>query len=104
MGARTDLLLDVNGDLPIDAVGLMPTGPADLQVQQDMFASFPGEWKQFIFNGIGVYRSLKVTGTKVQALKNRARQQLLADGYSVGRMNIYNKPDGTLVIQTNASR
>jgi hypothetical protein len=103
MAARTDLLLDPSGDLPIGA-RLMTTGPSDLQHQKDLMASFPGEWKQFIFNGVGTARYIKKSGSNLLSLKNTARQQMQQDGYNVGVMTTYFNPAGTLVIEVNASR
>ena len=104
MAARYDLLLDANGDLPIDAAGVMPVGPSDLQHQRDMFISFRGEWKQFLQNGVGVPRYLKSTGTALLELKSRARQALQADGYDVGNLRIVEMSDNSIQILTNASR
>lgn len=96
---RTDLLLDSDGDLPIDAPGLMPVGFSDYQHQVDMFAAFPGEWKQFIFNGIGTDRYLKSTGNKLAAFKRNARQQLANDGYgNISQINAAFNAEGKLVI------
>lgn len=98
---RTDLLLDANDDLPIYVAGLMPFGVSDGQHQRDMFASFPGEWKQFIFNGIGVSKYLKATGNKILALKNIATQQLANDGYNISKINVAFDSTGKLIIGTN---
>jgi hypothetical protein len=104
MAARTDLLLDLNGDLPIGAK-LMTTGPSDLQHQKDMFRSFPGEWKQFLNNGIGLAGYLKTSNPKrISTLKNQARQQLQRDGYNVGNMLITFDASGKMIIKTNATR
>lgn len=103
MAARTDLLLDANGDLPIGAT-LMTTGPSDLQHQRDMFSSFPGEWKQFPQNGVGTAGYLKSSGNRLMALNNSARQALQKDGYNVGNIKFKEGIDGKLNIITNASR
>lgn len=98
---RTDLLLDANEDLPIDAIGLMPVGPSDYQHQKDAFAAFPGEWKQFQFNGIGLAGYLKSGGNTLLRLESNARQQLAKDGYSTGKMKLSYNSDGQLIINTN---
>lgn len=103
MAARTDLLLDANGDLPI-AAKLMTVGPSDLQHQRDMFSAFPGEWKQFPQNGVGVRKYLKASGFKLLTLENKGRQALQADGYSAGKMKFSTDDNGKLITYTNASR
>ena len=103
MAARVDLLLDANGDLPIDAVGLMPVGNSDKQHLEDLLSSFKGEWKQFIFNGVGLAKYLKSTGTKLNALSNDAKQQMQRDGYSTGRFLLGYDATGKLHIYPNAS-
>ena len=103
MAARTDLLLDANGDLPIGAT-LMTVGPSDVQHQKDCLSAVPGSWKQFIFNGVGISRYLKATGNNIAVLKNNARQQLQRDGYNVSKMDAYYDTENKLVIVTNATR
>lgn len=103
MAARTDLLLLADGDLPIGAA-LMTTGFADLQIQKDMFSAYPGEWKQFPQNGIGVAQYLKSTSNNLLTLKNKSRQALLKDGYSVGNMQYKFTNENKLIIYTNATR
>jgi len=98
---RTDLLLDANGDLPIYINGVMPIGISDGQHQRDMFASFPGEWKQFIFNGIGTALYLKATGNRMQHFKNIASQQLSNDGYKNSTLTTSFDNDGKLLIKVN---
>ena len=79
----------------------MPVGFSDYQHQRDMAQSFPGEWKQFIFNGIGISRYLKATGSKLLALKNNTRQQLQKDGYNPGDIKTTWDDNGTLIIKLN---
>lgn len=104
VAARYDLKLDANGDLPIDATGVMPVAPSDLQHQRDMFVSFPGEWKQFLSNGVGVPAYLKSTNTAMLELKSKARQALQKDGYNVGNLQILDRTDNGITINTNATR
>lgn len=98
---RTDLLLDADGDLPIDTLGLMPVGFSDFQHQEDMFEAYPGEWKQFPFNGIGVGRYLKSQSNATLTVKKIARQQLNADGYATGVINVSYTSEGKLLIRLN---
>ena len=104
MAARYDLQLTASGDLDL-AAATLGLQPSDLQHQKDMFSSFPGEWKQFPNNGLGLARYLK-TGNprKINTLKNQARQQLQADGYDVGSMQIVFNNSGIMQIKTNATR
>lgn len=103
MPARTDLLLLSNGDLPIGAK-LMTTGESDLQIQRDMFSAYPGEWKQFPQNGVGVSRYLKSNNNGILTLKSKARQALLKDGYNVGNIQYKFTGENKLIIYTNATR
>ena len=98
---RTDLLL-VNGDLPIDTPGLMPVGFSDEQHQVDAFNAMPGEWKQFIFNGIGVLRYLKSNSGNNQELNKQSRIALQRDGYNVGVIKITYDDTGKMHINTNS--
>lgn len=82
----------------------MTTGLSDLQVQRDMFNAYPGEWKQFPTNGIGVQSYLKSNQNSIFTLKNKSRQALLKDGYSVGNMVFKFDASQKLTIITNASR
>jgi hypothetical protein len=104
MAARTDLLLDADGDLPIEAPIALPVGPSDLQHIKDMFNSFPGEWKQYLPNGIGVSRYLKSTGNALLTLRSTARQALLRDGYDQDSVTITSVGQDKLVINVKASK
>lgn len=104
MPARTDILLDNNGDFPVDAVGLMPVGYSDRQHIADAFDALQGEWKQFLTNGIGTLKYLKASGTKILFLKKNARTQLQNDGYNVGNLTATFNANNKLIIRPNAYR
>ena len=104
MAIRTDLALDSSGDLPIEAVGLMPVAPSDNQHIKDAFASFRGDWKQYLQNGIGVRRKLKSTGLRMLDLERESRIQLTRDGYKVGNLKVRESANQTIVITPNVSR
>lgn len=69
-----DLLIE-NGDLLISE--------SDQQHVVDTLSAFPGWWKQFPADGVGILRYLKSSG-KEQQLCRDAKIQLIADGYQVG--------------------
>ena len=104
MSVRIDILLDDNGDFPIDAIGVMPTGYSDRQHIADAFDALQGEWKQFLANGIGVMKYLKASGTKIMFLKKISRTQLQNDGYNVGNLTATFDTNNKLTIRPNAYR
>lgn len=103
MAARTDLLLDTNGDLPIGAA-LMTTGPSDEQHQKDMALSNPGDWKQYPQNGIGIGNYVKSTGIRLLQLQKEARQQLVRDGYNVLKLQFKTTGNDKLIIDQVTTR
>ena len=80
MAAATDLLLDANGDLPIDT-GLQ-LGASDGQHIRDCINAFAGWWKQNWTVGVGIRAFVNSSGQE-QVIEQRIRLQLTADGYSV---------------------
>jgi hypothetical protein len=102
MAIRYDIALDANGDLPIGAT-LMGVAPSDERHLKDMIGSFPGEWKQFPQNGVGVAGYLKSTDKQLVIAKN-VRQAMQKDGYDVGNTKITYDINGKLVIDAKATR
>lgn len=104
MALRTDLTLYPDGDLPIDAPGLMPVGFSDQQHVTDCMNSFPGEWKQYPTNGVGVARYLKASNNVAGTIQRESRIQLQRDGYGVGNMLVGTNAAGKLIVAPNAYR
>lgn len=104
MAIRYDLPTDSTGDLDL-GIASMTAKPSDLKHQRDLFSSVAGEWKQFPQNGVGVPRYLKSTSnTTFLIIKNKATQQLKADGYIVKKINFSYDRNGVLNIDPVTSR
>jgi hypothetical protein len=99
MNTATDITLDATGDLPIETNDLS-IQPSDSQHIEDCIASFPGWWKQFPLNGVGIKAYLNSSG-QFQKASKYIRLQLQNDGYTVGP-NIVTASGSTLVV--NASQ
>lgn len=87
-------LLFKNGDLVIDA--------SDEQHIQDTINAFPGWWKEFPADGVGILSYLKSSGTQ-QDLARSTILQLQADGYTVNNPVVVINPDN-ISINPNAIR
>ena len=104
MAAATDILLDTNGDgdLPIE-LNNFTIGYSDVQHVQDAMVSFPGEWKQYPQNGIGIAAFFKARVDYLQIL-TKIRQQLTNDGYTLSNPQVYQDADGIMVVEPNSIR
>jgi len=104
MAAATDILLDStgDGDLPLESNNFT-IGYSDIQHVQDAMISFPGEWKQYPQNGIGIAAYFKSRIDSLQILA-KVRQQLTNDDYTLTNPQVYQNADGTLVVEPNAIR
>lgn len=102
MPAATDILLDDDGDLPIETNNFL-IDYSDVQHVQDAMISFPGEWKQFPQNGIGIgaYQKARIDSLQVLA---KIRQQLINDGYTLKNPKVYQDQYGTMIVEPNAIR
>ncbi len=104
MAAAKDFKLDSDGDLYINPnTGDLEIGFSDKQHIKDILNSNVGWWKQYPLVGVAIQSYLNSSG-KQQQLERIIKIQLIADGYSVERPTITNKPDGTFLINTNAIR
>lgn len=88
-----DLLIQ-NGDLAIME--------SDTQHIADTMNAFPGWWKQFPQDGIGVFQYLNSAGQE-QSLKRQIMIQLTADGYQVANPEVSVNQAGQMTINPNAT-
>lgn len=102
MAAATDILLGTDGDLPIETNNFT-IGFSDIQHVSDAMISFPGEWKQYPQNGIGIGAYQKARIDSLQVL-GKVRQQLTADGYTLQNPQVFQDQNGTMVVEPNAIR
>lgn len=102
MAAATDILLGTDGDLPIETNNFT-IGFSDIQHVSDAMISFPGEWKQYPQNGIGIGAFQKTRIDSLQVL-SKIRQQLTNDGYTLRNPKVYQDQYGTMVVEPNAVR
>ena len=84
--ARTDILLDNDGDFP--TANQTPIGISDMQHIADIFISHPGAWKETPAIGIGVYDFSKTSGSGIGVLERTVKMNLQADGYNVNTIPI----------------
>lgn len=78
-------------------------GESDQQHIADTINAFPGWWKQFPADGVGVLRYLRSSGQQ-QKLCQEVKLQLQADGYQVNNPQAIFNPDGTLIVNPNATK
>ncbi|HVX01016.1 MAG TPA: hypothetical protein VHA52_11350 [Candidatus Babeliaceae bacterium] len=91
---ETGDLLFKNGDIIIDA--------SDEQHIQDTINAFPGWWKEFPADGVGILSYLKSSG-KQQELAREIILQLQTDGYTVTNPTVIISTDN-ISINPNAIR
>lgn len=109
MAAAYDILLGDGtgnaygtGDLSF-ALGDFVVGASDTQHVQDTITAFPGWWKQYPADGVGV--SSYVNGSaNFQTLARNIQSQLVIDGYKVNPLPIIKFEDKKLNIYPNAIR
>ena len=98
---RQDLQLN-NNDLVIQNNDLI-WSDSDQQHIADMINAFPGHWKQFPQNGVGVFTYLKSKGTENE-INRKIQLALIADGYMSSNPSATFDAEGNLVVNANASR
>jgi hypothetical protein len=96
-----DILLDANGDsdLPIDTNDLA-LGASDTQHISDALISFPGYWKQYPTNGIGMGVFLK-SQIQPQSVLNAVKAGLQKDGYVLVNPIVQGVGDNMQLILSN---
>jgi hypothetical protein len=100
MALRTDIQLTTGGDLLIQN-GDFVIGLSDVQHIKDTINAFPGWWKEFPVDGVGIINYLN--GGDEQELEKNVRIQLTADGYQVGTPTVQINSD-TVNINPDATR
>lgn len=90
---RNDLYI-VDGDFAIAF--------SDQQHVSDTIAAFPGWWKQFPADGVGVLQYLNSSGRE-QELERSVRINLQSDGYRMSDADITNNND-LVIINPNAEK
>jgi hypothetical protein len=102
MPVRYDLKRTATGDIDLSAT-LLNTEPSDEIHISRCMSAFPGEYKQFLQNGVGIRAFQKVTGTRLLELDKLVKQQLQRDGYDVSKIKVTNT-DNTLTTYIDATR
>lgn len=97
----TDYLLDSNGDLLITN-GDIVVGESDKQHIKDTINAFPGWWKQYPTDGVGIAAYAKARANTLE-LEKQLRLQLESDGYRVG-VPIIEFDNGKLHVFPDATR
>jgi hypothetical protein len=100
MAQTNDILLDINGDLPI-LTGFF-FGDSGEQHMKDIVVSFPGEWKQSLSVGVGI-RSYVRARVNQLSLQKIITSQFQRDKFSVSMVTVANAGD-ILSIKVKASR
>lgn len=78
-------------------------GESDEQHVADTINAFPGWWKEFPADGVGIFAYLNSSGQE-QALSRAIKLNLSSDGYIVNNPSIIMDSDGTLTVNPNATR
>lgn len=100
MASRIDILITDN-DL-VFANGDLAFGVSDVQHIQDTINAFPGWWKEYPQEGVGISEWVG-SPANVQEMSKAIRLQLVNDGYSVNNPVIKFEPNGGLTINPNAT-
>ena len=99
--ARFDVRLTDSGD--VDVInGDISLGESDQQHIEDTIRAFPGTWKQFPTDGVGI-GAYSYSPAEVQEIQKIIRQQLTLDGYRVGNPKVSLDVKGELVINPDAT-
>lgn len=98
--ARFDVKLKDNE--PVAYNGDFVLAESDTQHIEDTIRAFPGTWKQFPTEGVGL-GAYQNSPMEVQALQKNIRLQLTADGYNVGNPIITISPSGEVFINPDAT-
>ena len=101
MSFAIDIILGTNNDLPIEENNFN-LGNSDDQHIRDCFISFPGWWKQFPSNGVGVL-AYQLARINTLIVLNKVKQQLKNDGYQLSNPTVQ-LINGNLKITPNAYR
>lgn len=101
MAVAYDFLLDSKGNLLIQN-GDLVVGPSDAQHVADTINAFPGWWKQYPNDGVGISSYYKARIEK-QDLINKMRQQLENDGYRLFNPTV-TMIDNKLTVNPDAKR
>lgn len=88
-------LLIINGDLAISE--------SDVQHVTDNINAFPGWWKQYPADGVGLFAFLNSAGQEA-ALAQDIKIQLQADGYQVSYPSVLIDNSGIITINPNATK
>jgi hypothetical protein len=91
-----------NGDL-YTLHGDFAIAYSDQQHVSDTLAAFPGWWKQFPADGVGILQYLGSTGQE-QTIERSVKIQLSGDGYKVSSAGINVSTSGQLTINPNAEK
>ncbi|KAA2242797.1 oxidase [Chitinophaga agrisoli] len=83
--------------------GDLTIGESDEQHVADTINAFPGWWKEYPADGVGVFAYLNSAGQE-QALSRAIKLNLTSDGYIVNNPSIVTDADGILTVNPNASR
>lgn len=101
MALNFDIALFEN-DLYIDEFsGDFVIAPSDQQHIIDTIASFPGWWKQFPADGVGLFAYENSSGQE-QVLLRSVKMQLQSDGYQVNNPQVTRDAEGKLIVSPNA--
>lgn len=99
MANSQDIAL-LNNDLYI-VDGDFAITESDVQHVSDTIAAFPGWWKQFPPDGVGILQYINSSGQE-QVIARSAKIQLKSDGYTVSNPQISIDSSGLLTINPNA--
>lgn len=97
--ARFDIKL--NNNEPVAYNGDFVLAESDAQHIEDTLRAFPGTWKQYPTEGVGL-GAYQNSPMEIQALQKEIRIQLTADGYRVGNPIVTIDSAGNVLINPDA--
>jgi hypothetical protein len=98
MAVRYDIAL-VDNDILFQN-GDMVTSQSDEQHIIDTIEAFPGWWKQYPLDGVGIMAYMKGPANS-QEISKQIRMQLLNDGYNANNPTVKLDSNGQLTINPN---
>ena len=98
MAKRYDILLDNNDLLFMD--GDLVIGESDEQHIIDTVNAFPGWWKEYPLDGVGIMAYSK-SSSALQELNRKIKIELTGDGYYLRSPIISLQPNGQLSVNPN---
>lgn len=101
MAANIDLAI-IDNDVYVTG-GDFTFAVSDEQHIIDNIAAFPGWWKEYPSDGVGIFQFENSSGQE-QLIERNIKLQLQSDGYQCDRPDVVFDTNGKLIINPNATK